>query len=252
MGSAIVRGLCGSRDWNAAEIVAANPSLPKLNTLKADCPQVVTTNSNRSAAAGADVVVIAVKPWLVANVASEITAALRPDAIIVSVAAGIDLDTLRSLFCTEVPHPLARAIPDTAISAGRGMTFVCVAHCGERQRDIVRSIFDTMGRTDFIDEKLMGAATALSSCGIAYVYKFVQAYVQAGVELGLRPADALKATIATVEGAMAMLSQPGATVQGEIDRVTTPGGMTIKGINELDHAGFTSAVIRAIKRPLME
>ena len=107
-----------------------------------------------------------------------------------------------------------------------------------------------MGVVDVIEERLMDAATALSSCGIAYVFKFIQACVQAGVELGFKPADALRYVNATVDGAAALLSLPNTNPQCEIDKVTTPGGMTIKGINALEHSGFSSAVINAILTPL--
>ena len=130
------------------------------------------------------------------------------------------------------------------------MTFIAGRRAEGEALEAVKSMFALMGEVAVIEERLMDAATALSSCGIAYVYKFMQAMVQAGVEMGFRPAEALRYVCATVDGAAAMLGQPGATAQGEIDKVTTPGGMTIKGINALEHAGFTSAVINAVLTPL--
>ena len=144
---------------------------------------------------------------------------------------------------------MCRVIPNTALSVGKSMTFIAPRRA-ERITDTIVKMFETMGEVAVIEEKLMDAATALTSCGIAYVYKFAQACVQAGVELGFKPADALKYVCATMDGAATMLSQPGAAPQSEIDKVTTPGGMTIKGINMLEHTGFTSAVIKAILSPV--
>ena len=130
------------------------------------------------------------------------------------------------------------------------MTFIAARRADNNTLDSIVKMFGTMGEVAVIEERLMDAATAISSCGIAYVYKFIQACVQAGVELGFKPADALRYVCATVDGAAAMLSQPDAAPQTEIDKVTTPGGMTIKGINSLEHNGFTSAVINAILAPV--
>jgi pyrroline-5-carboxylate reductase len=130
------------------------------------------------------------------------------------------------------------------------MTFIAARRASDELKQFVKEAFSSMGEAAIVEERLMNAATALSSCGIAYAYKYVQACVQAGVQLGFRPDDALHYVLATVDGAVAMLRQNETLPQQEIDRVTTPGGMTIKGINELDHQGFTSAVIRAILKPL--
>ena len=98
-----------------------------------------------------------------------------------------------------------------------------------------------------IPESQMGATTALTSCGIAYVLKYIQAAMQAGIEMGVCPKDAQKMVAQSVKGAAELILNNDTHPSVEIDKVTTPGGITIKGINELDHAGFTSAVIKAIK-----
>lgn len=251
MGSAIVRGLWSS--GQEYQISVSDPSEEKLLKLKEECIGIDTTTDNRSVIRDAQVVIIAVKPWIFGKVATELVGNLSKDTIIVSIVAGKTLDDITSSFCKSDGGyilPAARIIPDTAISVGYGMTFISTERCDDSQKSIIEAIFNTMGNTKIIEERLMPAATALSSCGIAYVYKLIQAYVQAGVEMGMYPADALEATLATFEGAIEMLQQPGATVQGEIDRVTTPGGMTIRGINEMEHEGVVSAIIKAIKKPL--
>lgn len=235
----------------ALEVAVSNPSPAKLETLKKSCPFLFTTPDNTVAAAQADIIILAVKPYKLKEVIDELGDVLTStNAALVSLAGGVSLDALTAMLPSGHTLPLARVIPDTAIAVGQSMTFITCRDCNPNIENSLKELFDQCGKTAFIEEKLMDAATAISSCGIAYYYKFIQASVQAGVQLGLRPADALAYSVATMRGAAAMLEVPGATVQAEIDRVTTPGGMTIKGINELDHCGFTSAVISAILKPV--
>ena len=247
MGGAIVRGIC--RSGMDTGIRVANPSASKLESLRADCPGIVTTHSNTEAAGGADAVILAVKPWILPGVVEELKPLLvSKKPIVISIAGGVDLPRLEEMLGDGLP--LFHVIPDTAISVGHGMTFIASRHADEAARQAVRDIFATMGRAALVEDRLMGAATALSSCGIAYVFKYIQACVQAGVQLGFRPDDALNYVTATVDGAVALLQADGVSPQEEIDRVTTPGGMTIRGINALEHSGFTSAVINGIIEPL--
>lgn len=249
MGGAIARALAATGDCRVA---VANPSLPKLQAIKEAFPQVETTTDNVEAVIDADVIILAVKPWLIDSVIQQIKPRMvYRRNIVVSLAGGVTLDALdRMLLRGDELPPVMRVIPDTALAVGRSMTFISARRAEADAVAVVESLFRPMGAVAVIEERLMDAATALSSCGIAYVYKFIQACVQAGVEMGFRPADALRYVCATVDGAAAMLEQPGASPQLEIDKVTTPGGMTIKGINALEHNGFTSAVINAILSPL--
>ncbi|MGN1173433.1 MAG: pyrroline-5-carboxylate reductase [Muribaculaceae bacterium] len=247
MGGAIARALAASQLYSVA---VANPSRPKLDAIVSEYPDVKTTTDNLEAAEGADIVILAVKPWLIAEVLKQLKPCLaQSHATVVSLAGGVSLDALDGMLALG-DTPVCRVIPDTALSVGKSMTFIASRRTDCTKLDSIVEMFSTMGEVDVIEERLMDAATAISSCGIAYVYKFIQACVQAGVELGFKPADALRYVCATVDGAAAMLSKPGAAPQTEIDKVTTPGGMTIKGINSLEHNGFTSAVINAILAPL--
>lgn len=249
MGGAIARALAATAHY---DIAVANPTRPKLDAIAAQYPDVKTTTDNVEAVVDADIIILAVKPWLLASVVEQIKPRLvyRRNTI-VSLAGGVSIDALDTMLMRgdELPA-VCRVIPDTALSVGKSMTFIASRRADDKTIDTVSSLFSPMGEVDVIEERLMDAATALSSCGIAYVYKFIQACVQAGVELGFKPSDALRYVCATVDGAAAMLSQPGAAPQSEIDKVTTPGGMTIKGINALEHNGFTSAVINAILTPV--
>lgn len=244
MGGAIARGLAKGHYIKADEIAVSNPSNGKLEMLKADFPGINTTNSNKEAASDADIVIAAVKPWKMEEVLKPLR--LRQPQILVSVAAGLTFENLAHYVDPEMP--LFRVIPNTAISLGESMTLVAARNASEEQKDLLMKLFNEMGMAMLIEEKQFAAATSLTSCGIAYVLKYIQAAMQAGVEMGIKPQDAMKMVAQTVEGAAQLLLQNESTHPAlEIEKVTTPGGITIKGINELEHSGFTSSIIKALK-----
>ena len=130
-----------------------------------------------------------------------------------------------------------RIIPNTAISERASMTLVAARNASEAQVSSIMNLFNEMGRSMLIEEKLFAAATSLTSCGIAYVLKYVQAAMQAGVEMGIKPQDAMKMLAQTLEGGTQLLLSNEQTHPAlEIEKVTTPGGITIKGVNELEIA----------------
>lgn len=244
MGGAIARGLANGHYIKAEEITVSNPSQPKLDQLKAEHPHIHITNSNKEAAEGADIVIIAVKPWKVEEVLKPLR--LRQPQILVSVAAGLTFENLAHFVDPEMP--IFRVIPNTAIAECASMTPIAARNASDEQIKMMIDLFNEMGLAILIEEKQFAAATALTSCGIAYVLKYVQAAMQAGVEMGIRPNDAMKMVAQTVEGAAQLLLKNEHTHPVlEIEKVTTPGGITIKGVNVLEHEGFTSAVIKALK-----
>lgn len=244
MGGAIARGLANGHYIKAEEITVSNPSQPKLDLLKAEHPHIHITNSNKKAAEGADIVIIAVKPWKVEEVLKPLR--LRQPQILVSVAAGLTFENLAHFVDPEMP--IFRVIPNTAIAECASMTPIAARNASDEQIKMMIDLFNEMGLAILIEEKQFAAATALTSCGIAYVLKYVQAAMQAGVEMGIRPNDAMKMVAQTVEGAAQLLLKNEHTHPVlEIEKVTTPGGITIKGVNALEHEGFTSAVIKALK-----
>ena len=243
MGRAIARGLAQGHYVREQDIIVTNPSIPKLDALKADFPAIGVSTNNRDAS-DADVVIIAVKPWKVEEVLKPLR--LRQPQILVSVAAGLTFENLAHF--VEPEMPMFRVIPNTAISERASMTLIAARNASDEQVQMMLSLFDEMGLAMLIEEKQFAAATSLTSCGIAYVLKYVQAAMQAGVELGIRPKDAMKMVAQTMEGAARLLLDNENTHPAlEIEKVTTPGGITIKGVNSLEHDGFTSAVIKAIK-----
>lgn len=244
MGGAIARGLAKGSIIPAGDIIVANPSQGKLDKLKAEFPALQVTLDNREAANGADMVILAVKPWLMEAVTKELE--LKSGQILVSVAAGISFDALAS-YVADKQLPMFRLIPNTAISEMQSMTLMASCNASKEQEQLLLDIFNEMGLAMLIPEEKMGAATAMTSCGIAYALKYIQAVMQAGVELGIYPKDGMKMVAQSVKGAAELILNNDTHPAVEIDKVCTPGGITIKGINELEHEGFSSALIKAIK-----
>lgn len=251
MGGAIARGLAKGSIVATNDITVANPSQPKLDALKAEFADINVTHDNAAAVVGADLIVLAVKPWKIEEVIAQIKLSLDyTRQQIASVAANVTTDKLAQMLqkdgTTPVP-PIFYIIPNTAISVGSSMTFVASRGASAQQEADLKALFDEMGGTLFIEERLMGACMALASCGIAYAMRYIRASVEGGVELGVYPKDALNIVLQTVKGAADLLQATGNHPEAEIDKVTTPGGLTIKGLNEMERQGFTNSVIMGLK-----
>lgn len=244
MGGAIARGLAKGSLVRVEDIRVSNPSPGKLEALKAEFPDMQVTADNSEAVAGADIVVLAVKPWLVGEVLNKLQ--LKETQMLISIAAGIKLGDLWQLL-GQKGNPLFRVIPNTAISEMQSMTLVSCSQASQEQIQLVLDIFSEMGLAMLIPEEKMAAATAMTSCGIAYALKYIQAAMQAGIELGVRPKDGMRMVAQSLKGAAELILANDTHPSVEIDKVCTPGGLTIKGINQLEHDGFTSALINAIK-----
>ncbi len=240
MGGAIAEALLHK---GTHQVTVSNRSEGKLQRF-AQAGADVTTDNCR-AAAQADLIVIAVKPWLVEQVLTDLTAHVDcREKTIVSVAAATRGEQLCQ-WAGQGPQ-LLTAIPNTAITRLASMTFIVPVRADEATTRCVRELFDTMGQTMLIDEAHLPAATALASCGIAYALRYVRAATEGGVQLGFRAAEAQAIVAQTLRGAAALLDVEGAHAEAEIDKVTTPGGITIRGLNAMEQAGFTHAVIQGL------
>lgn len=244
MGGSIACGLAQGQMIPASDITVSNPSQGKLEKLKTAYPDIHITHSNAEAANGADIVILAVKPWLVRDVLREMK--LKTKQILVSVASGISFEQL-SHDVMEPEMPMFRIIPNTAISELQSMTVISSRNTTPDMEAFMINLFNEMGISMMFPEDKLEAATALASCGIAYVLKYMQAAMQAAIEMGIRPGDAMELIAQSAKGAAELILNNSTHPSLEIDKVTTPGGITIKGINELEHNGFSSAVIKAIK-----
>ena len=254
MGGAIARGLAQSPVFKASDITCTAHSEETLTRMRMANPDFILSHNNIESVQGRDIVVIAVKPWKVETIINEIKPVLDYNKqIIVSVAAGITFEQLNTFLAKETDskkmiHPaIFRAIPNTAIEICSSMTFVSAYNSSQEQTDVILNIFNELGNTLLIEERLMTAGTALASCGIAFAFRYIRAAIEGGVELGFYPKQAQEIVAYTVKGAVDLLLKNKSNPEVEIDKVTTPGGMTIKGINEMELSGFTPAIIKGLK-----
>ena len=231
IGGALVRGW--SKRGKDMNITVSGVHIEKLNRIKDDCPNIDITTDDNVAAKDTDMIVIAVKPWQVETVIKDIKSNLKASQTLISLAAGITLEQIEAeMRCESM----------TFISAAEGVDASII--------NKVENLFTIVGDTFVCQEKLIAPGMLMASCGIAYVMRFLRVQTEAGVEMGFYPPDALKIAIQTMKGAAELLHETGEHPEQAIDRVTTPGGYTIKGLNEMDHAGFNSAVIRVFKTGL--
>lgn len=233
MGGALIKGWC--KQGLSADLTITAHTQQTLDRYKDSYPELHTLLDNKEAVKGSDVVVLAVKPWLVEGVMAEIADALE-DKLVISVAAGVRHERIN-----------VYAMPNIAAEFGQSMTFVENSECGEKE---AAALFSLVGTVQVVPERLMNAGMMMAGCGIAYVMRFVRAMMEGGVELGFYSKDAQQIAMQTMQGAVTLLQETGLHPEAAIDKVTTPGGYTIKGLNALDHASFNSAVVKALKAPV--
>lgn len=199
---------------------------------------------NKIAVNVADIIIVAVKPYQAVEVITEIKPILRPGQIVASLMTGISIAQLKELLPTGV-IPL-RVMPNTAVALRESMTLIAAPDCSPEQIRLMQELFESLGKVIFIDEELMAAATVLGACGIAFALRFIRAAIQGGVEIGFGADVAQQIVAQTVKGASELILQTGHHPEQEIDKVTTPKGITISGLNEMEHQGFSSSLIRGL------
>ena len=248
MGGATVEGLVKGQYFKNDDITVADPS--QAVTEKFAKMGLSVTTDNKLAADTADIVCVVVKPWLVERVLKDIKPEFDPKKqILIVIAAGVSSESIKGWLGESCP-PLFLVIPNIAIAEMASMTFIVPIGASEKNIQTVTEIFDEMGSTLITDEQHLAAGTTLASCGIAYAMRYIRAAAEGGVELGFKADDAKAIVMQTMKGAVELLEASGLHPEAAIDLVTTPGGVTIKGLNEMEHAGFTSAVIRGLKAGL--
>lgn len=246
MGGAIARGLCKGTLIETRNIRVSDVSLANLDALKAFDSEINVTTSNREAIKDADIVIVAVKPWLVEVIANEIESKLDyKKQIVVSIAAGVNFEKMADLFDSDAT--MFRVIPNTGIDVLQSVSTISSFKASKEQEALVVSIFSELGKAFLVPETQLNAFMALSSCGIAYAFRYIRAAMEGGVEMGIYPNVAKEVVIQTLRGAIDLLEANDSHPEVEIDKVTTPGGITIKGLNEMEANGFTNAVIKGLK-----
>ena len=248
MGGALIHGWAKSGKLSQLTISDKNEAL--LASFKEKYSTIITTTDNVAAVKDADIVVVVVKPWLMPVVLEEIKPALDlSKQIVVSDAANFTTDKVADQLGTAGQY--CYVIPNIAAEFGASMSFLAK---GKDTTDDslaqVKALYDLCGDTLVVAENLVGPGMMMASCGIAYVMRYIRAQMEGGCEMGFYPQQAKQSALQTMQGAVSLLKETGWHPEEAIDKVTTPGGVTIKGLNELDHAGFNSAVIRSLKAGL--
>jgi pyrroline-5-carboxylate reductase len=242
LGAAIAEGLIKSQFVTPQHITITRRNVEALQHLKA--AGVHTTSNNKEAIQNSDVIIVALKPYNVKEVLEGLKENFIPKKLLISVVTGVSVKDLAAILNPGVP--VFRAMPNTAIAIQESVT--CICHSGATPNEItyVTELFDQLGITVPIDEKLMDAATVLGACGIAYALRFIRAATQGGIEIGFDAKTASLIAAQTVNGAAKLLLKGNRHPEEEIDKVTTPKGCTIAGLNEMEHRGFSSSLIKGI------
>jgi pyrroline-5-carboxylate reductase len=243
LGAAIAEGLIKSKFVSPNLITVTRRNLEAIHHLKALGVNVMSEND--VAVKNSDVIIVSLKPYNVKEVLDGIKASFDPARhILISVVTGVYLKDLAGIVGPAMP--VFRAMPNTAIAIQESVTCLCQTGASEEQIGYVSDLFSQLGITIPIDEKLMDAATVLGACGIAYALRFIRAATQGGIEIGFDARTANLISAQTVKGAAELLLKLNRHPEEEIDKVTTPKGCTIVGLNEMEHQGFSSSLIKGI------
>ena len=241
LGQALARGLVRSSILRPDQIHVTSLHLPGLVRLAEDGHP--TGSDNLAAIEACDTVLIAVQPQQIVDLIDEIRDAIDPARHkVISVVSGVTVTQLREMI--PAPTQVARAMPNTAVSIGESMTCLSADTDSIDALEEAEALFKGVGLTIRLEDEMMVGATALCACGVAFFLRSVRAASQGGIEIGFHPEDALLLAAQTARGAASLALGENGHPESEIDRVTTPRGCTIAGLNEMEHQGFSSAMIK--------
>jgi pyrroline-5-carboxylate reductase len=243
LGSAIARGLAAASFCKPEAIVVTRRNAAALDGLRAEGFR--TTTENADAVADATLVVVAVRPAQANEVLTSLGALDPQRQVLISTITNVGIAEIARRVQGDVP--ILRAMPNIGVTVGESMTcLACRAETPEAARRATERLFAALGRTLFIEEEQMTPATALCACGIAFFLRAIRAASQGGVQVGFHADEAIRLAAQTAKGAAELILARDAHPEPLIDSVTTPLGVTIAGLNEMEHQGFSSALIRGI------
>lgn len=243
LGKSIAEGLLSNGQYQPENIYVTRRNTKSLQYLKDKGVQV--TNDNKFAVNNSRFILLCVQPAHLENVLNEIKPYLDPERhVLLSVIAGITIDYIRDVVGSD--FAIVRSMPNTAIAVQQSMTCLAFNDKATVLEEEIKGIFSCVGETLVIEEELMAGATVLCSSGIAFNMRFIRAVTQGGIQLGLDAEDAQKIAVQVSKGASTLLTINKSHPEQEIDKVTTPEGCTITGLNEMEHQGLSSAVIKGL------
>jgi pyrroline-5-carboxylate reductase len=241
LGTSLAKGLIVSKQISYKEIIITDKRESRLQQLKSLGFPV--TGDNGEAVQKSRIIIMSVKPQQFSSLAQEIKHYLNAEHILVSTVTGIthsEIETSLGML------PIFRIMPNTALEICESMTCISSHNAAPDQETLIHDLFGKMGKTLVIPEELMGAATVVGACGIAFALRFMRAMSQGGIEIGFNSEMAQLIAAQTVKGAARLIVETSNHPEREIDKVTTPQGITISGLNEMEHQGLSSAVIRGL------
>jgi|SRR5690554_948757 len=243
LGLSILNGLLADRTITPANIIVTKRNTDALEHLKKTGVRI--SDDNIEAVKTSELIIVALKPYNVLEVLKEVQPYFVPGKhILVSLATGISLSEIQHI--VNVSVPVFRAMPNTAADVGMSMTCISTNSTDKPATGLVKQCFNAIGSSILIDEELMDSATVLGACGIAYALRFIRGMIQGGIQIGFDAKTASDIVTQTVKGAAELLIERKEHPEFEIDKVTTPKGCTIAGLNEMEHNGFSSALIKGI------
>ena len=243
LGSSIVNGLLSMEgfDGNNLTVTKRHPE----NLFYLQPLGVTVTSDNLKAAQDADLLILGVKPYNVANILKELQPVLDPKKqVVISLATGVTLEEMSAFL--DPATAMFRAMPNIAADIQESVTCICGKNASVEIEDYVKQLFNSVGITISLEEHLMEGATVLGACGIAFVLRFMRAMTQGGIQIGFDAHTANAIVNQTVKGAAELIIQKGIHPEAAIDKVTTPKGCTIVGLNEMEHHGFSAAMVRGV------
>ena len=243
LGAAIAQGIVKAKVAKAGQVYITRRQLTKLEDLKSQGFKI--TSDNSEAVKNSTIIMLCVQPKQLGALLEELHGVLdKKKNLLVSTITGVAIEEIAAKSPKNIP--IIRAMPNTAVAIGVSMTCLCTTNASPKQMSSIRNIFNALGETLIIEERLMKAATVLAASGIAFFMRYLRAATQGGIQLGFDSEEAQLIARQTAKGAAMLLQQHHSHPEVEIDKVTTPEGCTIAGLNEMEHQGLSSALIKGI------
>lgn len=241
LGKSIAKGLINTNAITTLYLTKRNTdSISEFEGYKG----VFLTTDNVTAIKNSDILILAVQPSHLENVLKEFTSFLTENHVLISTVTGFSIDKIETIVGTD--QFIIRAMPNTAIAVGKSMTCICSNIKGAKRIKVAEAIFNRLGHSLIIPETQMQAATVVCASGIAFWMRLIRATTQAAIQLGFDAKEAQELAMYTSEGAASLLIANGQHPEEEIDRVTTPKGCTIEGLNQMEHKGLSSSLIQGM------
>jgi pyrroline-5-carboxylate reductase len=245
LGASIAIGIAKFTEGNQVTVTRRNTK----SILHLEQLGVTVSTNNKHNIQEADIIILTIKPYQVDTVLAEILPVIA-NKTIASAVSGLSIENLQNKI--GATHQAVRIMPNIAAQFGASATCIAFQESNKEAAQNVVRLFEGLGTAPIIDEKLMDAATVLAASGTAFALRYIRASMQAGIEIGFDWQTALAISAQTVKGAAEMLLEEKTHPEQLIDRVTTPQGCTIAGLNEMEMHGFSSSLIRGIKTSLKQ